>query len=108
MFQTVIVIEVNLARARAEVPQKSDGLKQFTGDKNRASRQQPRQKLSHHQNLAPYGREKIKVQTAVKDFASKQVHENSQASEKNRQAKEKELEHTGEHDRVLARVVPLL
>src|SRR5580700_1448156 len=46
------------------------------------------------------------MKTAVEDFTSKQIHENSEASKKNGQKKEK-LEDSGEKERILARAVTL-
>ena len=89
------------------MPEKGNGLQQFAGHKNGAGGQQAGKKFSRHQDLAPYRRQKIKVKAPVEDFAAKQIHENSQASEKDRQPQKKELEDSGEHDRVLAQVVAL-
>src|SRR5450631_830958 len=108
MFQTMIVIEVNVPHVRRKMPEERDRLQQFAGNENRGSGEQSSQELARHQDFAPYRRKKIEVKAPVKDFASEQIHEDSQASEKDRQAKKKELEDAREHDRVPAEIAPLL
>src|ERR1700751_450420 len=105
MFQAMIVIEVNVAGARRKMPEKGYGLQNLAGDEDGASRQQPGKKLSCHDDFAANRRKEIEVQAAIEDFAAEEVHENSEASEEDSQAQEKELEDAGEHDGVLAQVV---
>src|ERR1700722_1814233 len=101
----MILIKVEVPHIRAELSGEYGELEQLAGHENDAGCQQSRQELAHHQYIAANRRQKIKMQTLVKNFAAKQVHENSQTTEKNRKAQIEKLKHAGEHHGILGQVV---
>ena len=70
MLETMIVIEIKIPRARRKMPKERNRLEPFAGHEYRASSQQSRKKLPCHDDFAACGRQKIKVQAAVKDLAT--------------------------------------
>src|ERR1700690_1657162 len=86
------------------MPGEENELEKFTGYKDDAGGQQPGEKFSDHQDFAADGSQKVEVQAAVEDFAAKQVHEDSQATEEDGQAKIEKLKYSGKGDRVFAHV----
>src|ERR1700733_4437153 len=104
----MILIKVEIAHIRAELPCENGKLEQLAGHENDTGRQQSRQELTHHQHVASNRRQKIKMQTLVKNLAAKQVHENSQAAEKNRKPQIEKLKHPGVNHCVLGQVVSLV
>ena len=79
-------------------------LEHGTGGKNQAGGDDTGQEFSSQQNLAANGREKIIVQAAIQDFATKQVHEDAEAPEENGQPQIEKLEDSGEDVGVLAEI----
>ena len=93
----MILVEVEIAGIRTELRCKNNNLQHLAGHEDDAGRQQSSQKFSRHQDFTADRREKIKMQALVENFATEQIHENSQASEKYREAQIEELEYAGEH-----------
>src|ERR1700735_3849864 len=98
----MILIKVEIAHIRAELPCENGKLEQLAGHENDTGRQQSRQELTHHQHVASNRRQKIKMQTLVKNLAAKQ------AAEKNRKPQIEKLKHPGVNHCVLGQVVSLV
>ena len=103
--QTMVLIEVEIPHIRTELPVEDNDLEQLAGHENDAGGQQSGQELSHHQHVAANRREKVKMETLVEDFAAEQIHEDSQATEEDREPQIEKLEYSGENDGILAQVV---
>ena len=71
----MIAIKIKIAHSWGEMPEKGNILQEFTGNEDDAGRNQPSQKLSHHQHIAANRSQKIVVQAAVENFSAKQIHE---------------------------------
>src|SRR5713226_7674944 len=108
MSETMILIKVKVAHVRTEASGKDHDLEQLAGDKNDACCQQSGEEFSHHQHFAADGRQKVKVETLVENLAAEQIHEDSQAAEKDGEAQIEKLEYSGEHDRILGQVESLV
>src|ERR1035438_359026 len=103
----MILVEVKVPSCGTKLPDERNELQRLASHKNDAGGQQSGEELSHHQHIAADWRKKIEMQTLIEDLAAKQIHEDSQTAEEDREAQIEKLEHAGKNRGTLGSVISL-